>query len=227
MIRVLICDDQVIVCEGLQAILSTARDIEVVGVANDGAEAVEMIPETQPDIVLMDLKMPVMNGIQATRLIRDQHPGVRVLILTTYDADEWVFDAIRESYSRADDLLLGDLRAGRAEPALADFDAAVQGLGQGAALDDGYAMQRRQLADAHGQVVGTLGHDLRGAHHGRVVLQGHGEVRRVGHDHVGLGDRLAQALHGQLARHARAALTDQRIAFHALHLVAHLLACHA
>jgi DNA-binding NarL/FixJ family response regulator len=83
------------VCEGLRAILSTARGIEVVGAANDGAKAIEMIPETEPDIVLMDLKMPVMNGIQATRLIRKQYPQVRVLVLTTYDADEWVFDAIR------------------------------------------------------------------------------------------------------------------------------------
>jgi DNA-binding NarL/FixJ family response regulator len=94
-IRVLICDDQMIVCEGLRAILSTARGIEVVGAANDGARAIELIPETEPDIVLMDLKMPVMNGIQATRLIRKQYPQVRVLVLTTYDADEWVFDAIR------------------------------------------------------------------------------------------------------------------------------------
>jgi DNA-binding NarL/FixJ family response regulator len=95
MIRVLICDDQTIVCEGLQAILSTTQDIEVVGVANDGAQAVDMIPEAQPDVVLMDLKMPVMNGVQATRLIRERHPEVRVLVLTTYDADEWVFDAVR------------------------------------------------------------------------------------------------------------------------------------
>jgi NarL family two-component system response regulator LiaR len=95
MIRVLVCDDQVIVCEGLQAILSTAPEIEVVGVANDGAQAVEMISETRPNVVLMDLKMPVMNGVQATRRIRDQHPEVRVLVLTTYDADEWVFDAVR------------------------------------------------------------------------------------------------------------------------------------
>jgi DNA-binding NarL/FixJ family response regulator len=95
MIRVLICDDQVIVCEGLRAILSTAPDVEVVGVAHDGAQAVDMVPETQPDVVLMDLKMPVMNGIQATRLIRDRYPSARVLVLTTYDADEWLFDAIR------------------------------------------------------------------------------------------------------------------------------------
>jgi DNA-binding NarL/FixJ family response regulator len=94
-IRVLICDDQAIVCEGLQAILGTAHDIKVVGIVNDGAQAVEMVAEAQPDVVLMDLKMPVMNGVQATRLIRERHPEVRVLVLTTYDADEWVFDAVR------------------------------------------------------------------------------------------------------------------------------------
>ena len=95
MIRVLICDDQNIVCEGLRAILSTATDIEVVGVANNGAEALEMIPQKNPDLVLMDLKMPEMNGIQATRLIRERHTAIHVLVLTTYDLDEWVFDAIR------------------------------------------------------------------------------------------------------------------------------------
>lgn len=99
MIRVLICDDQAIVSEGLRVILTAAPGIEVVGVAKDGAEALELISQTRPDIVLMDLKMPGMNGIQATRLIRDQHPEIRVLVLTTYDADEWVFDAIRSGAS--------------------------------------------------------------------------------------------------------------------------------
>jgi NarL family two-component system response regulator LiaR len=95
MIRVLICDDQGIVSEGLRVILGTDPELKVVGVANDGREAVELVPRLKPDVVLMDLKMPVMNGIQATRLIREQYPDVRVLVLTTYDADEWVFDAIR------------------------------------------------------------------------------------------------------------------------------------
>ena len=95
MIRVLICDDQTIVSEGLRAILGTDSEIEVVGVAGDGAEALDLLPQAAPDIILMDLKMPVMNGIQATRLIREQYPDVHVLVLTTYDADEWVFDAIR------------------------------------------------------------------------------------------------------------------------------------
>ncbi len=95
MIRVLICDDQTIVSEGLRVILGTDSEIEVVGIANDGAEALELVPQVEPDIILMDLKMPIMNGIQATRLIREQYPEVYVLVLTTYDADEWVFDAIR------------------------------------------------------------------------------------------------------------------------------------
>ncbi len=99
MIRVLICDDQDIVREGLRAILSTAPNIEVIGVASDGAEAVEAVEKSAPDVVLMDLNMPGVNGIQATRLIREKYSQVRVLALTTYDADEWVFDAIRAGAS--------------------------------------------------------------------------------------------------------------------------------
>ena len=99
MIRVLICDDQHVVCEGLRAILSTAPQIEVVGMARDGAQALEQVAATRPDVVLMDLKMPVMNGVQATREIRARHPDVRVLVLTTYDADQWVLDAIRAGAS--------------------------------------------------------------------------------------------------------------------------------
>jgi DNA-binding NarL/FixJ family response regulator len=98
-IRVLICDDQQVVCEGLRAILSTARGIEVVGLARDGAQALEQVAATRPDVVLMDLKMPVMNGVQATREIRARHPLVRVLVLTTYDAEQWVLDAIRAGAS--------------------------------------------------------------------------------------------------------------------------------
>jgi DNA-binding NarL/FixJ family response regulator len=95
MIRLLICDDQSIVCEGLRAMLSPISHIHVVGVANNGVEAVELTRRFQPDVVLMDLKMPRMNGIQATKAIREQFPQVRVLVLTTYDADDWVINAIR------------------------------------------------------------------------------------------------------------------------------------
>lgn len=95
MIRVLICDDQDVVREGLRTILSTVPGIQVVALAEDGAGAVEQFERHKPDLVLMDLNMPGVNGIQATRQLRDRHPDARVLALTTYDADEWVFDAIR------------------------------------------------------------------------------------------------------------------------------------
>jgi len=95
MIRVMICDDQEVVCEGLRAMLHNAPGIQVMGVAHDGAEALELLEADQPELILMDLKMPIMNGIQATARIRQMYPSVRVLVLTTYDADEWVFDAIR------------------------------------------------------------------------------------------------------------------------------------
>lgn len=99
MIRILICDDQIIVCEGLHTILSSDEDIQVVGIANDGQEAVDCIEETKPDLVLMDLKMPSMNGSTATRLIKEKYPHIYVLVLTTYDDDEWVFDAVRSGAS--------------------------------------------------------------------------------------------------------------------------------
>jgi two-component system, NarL family, response regulator LiaR len=95
MIKLLICDDQYVVREGLKAIFESDTSLQVVGTAADGAEALELIPQLQPDLVLMDLKMPVMNGVQATRHIRQKYPDVKILVLTTYDADEWVFDAIR------------------------------------------------------------------------------------------------------------------------------------
>lgn len=105
MINVLLCDDQEVVCQGLKAILSTADDLQVVGITNNGLEAVEWIADHPVDVVLMDLKMPVMNGIHATKAIKERFPAVKVLVLTTYDADAWLFDAIRNG---ADGYLLKD-----------------------------------------------------------------------------------------------------------------------
>ncbi len=95
MIKVLVCDDQAVVTDGLELILNADPEIEVVGAAHDGAEALQAIPQSRPDLVLMDLKMPGMNGIQATREISQKYPEIKVLVLTTFGDDEWVFDAIR------------------------------------------------------------------------------------------------------------------------------------
>ena len=95
MIRVLICDDQTVVREGLAAILGTDPEIEVAGLASNGREALDLVQEAQPDVVLMDLKMPVMNGVQTTQHLRRAYPEVNVLVLTTYADDQWVLDAVR------------------------------------------------------------------------------------------------------------------------------------
>jgi DNA-binding NarL/FixJ family response regulator len=99
MIKVLICDDQAIIRDGLEMLLKLERDMDVVGLAQDGAEAVALAGTKSPDLVLMDLKMPGMNGVEATRRIRLQHSAMKVLVLTTYDDDEWVIDAIRAGAS--------------------------------------------------------------------------------------------------------------------------------
>jgi DNA-binding NarL/FixJ family response regulator len=92
--RVLICDDQEITRDGLSLLLGLEAGITVVGAAQDGYEAVELALKHRPDLVLMDLKMPGLTGVDATRQIRSQLPHTRVLILTTFDDDAWLFDAI-------------------------------------------------------------------------------------------------------------------------------------
>jgi DNA-binding NarL/FixJ family response regulator len=121
MIRVLIADDQTVVREGLAAILSTDPEIEVVGLAGDGQEVLDLMPGTQPDVVLMDLKMPVLNGVQATQRLRQTYPQVHVLVLTTYVDDDWLFDAIRAG---AAGYLLKDTRRD-------ELLAAIKGTAQG------------------------------------------------------------------------------------------------
>ena len=99
MIRVVVADDQSVVRTALVALVSSGADIEVVGQAADGREAVSLAARHEPDVVLMDIRMPVMDGIEATRRIRDTTPQTAVLVLTTYDADEYVFEAIRAGAS--------------------------------------------------------------------------------------------------------------------------------
>jgi NarL family two-component system response regulator LiaR len=94
-IRILIADDHAIVRKGIRALLSTEPDIEVIGEAGNGAEAVALAQKTSPDVILMDLVMPKVDGIEATRQISEQQPGARILVLTSFAADDKVFPAIK------------------------------------------------------------------------------------------------------------------------------------
>ena len=98
-IRILVVDDHPVVREGFRAMLSTDKSIEVVGEACDGAEAVAMVAEKEPNIVLMDIRMPKMDGIEATRHIKDKNPSTSVIVLTMYDSDAYVIDAVRAGAS--------------------------------------------------------------------------------------------------------------------------------
>ena len=94
-VRVLVVDDQALFREALVTLLGARPEVEVAGEAGDGRQALERTAELQPDVVLMDLHMPVLDGIAATRRLRVEQPGVRVLALTTFDDDEDVFAALR------------------------------------------------------------------------------------------------------------------------------------
>ena len=94
-IRVLLVDDQALFREGLETLLSVHSDIQVVGQASNGQEAVEVAAKVHPDVVLMDVRMPVLDGVRATRLLKEALPQCRVIVLTTFDDDEYIFDALR------------------------------------------------------------------------------------------------------------------------------------
>ena len=98
-IRILIVDDYPVIREGLRTMLSTYQTVEIVGEAADGAEAVAMVAEKKPNVVLMDIRMPNMDGIEATRRIKDKHPSISVIVLTIYDNDAYVIDAVRAGAS--------------------------------------------------------------------------------------------------------------------------------
>ena len=94
MIRVIVVDDEALVRDGLVAIAGAHADIEIVGAASNGAEALELAVREQPDVVLMDLRMPVMDGFAATESLVARHPGVKVLVLTTIESEEAVDAAL-------------------------------------------------------------------------------------------------------------------------------------
>ncbi|MFI6242837.1 response regulator [Micromonospora sp. NPDC050795] len=98
-IRLVLADDQTLVRAGFRGLLDHSDDLEVVGEASNGAQAVEMVAATRPDIVLMDVRMPVLDGVRATAAIVERFPAVRVIVLTTFELDEYVFEALRAGAS--------------------------------------------------------------------------------------------------------------------------------
>lgn len=125
MIRVLLVDDQALLRAGLRMILENAEDIAVVGEADDGAPATALAVETTPDVILMDIRMPEIDGLEATRRIRALLPdGPRILILTTFDLDEYVYSALRAG---ASGFLLKDTLA-------ADLLSAIRVVARGDAI---------------------------------------------------------------------------------------------
>jgi DNA-binding NarL/FixJ family response regulator len=107
-IRVLVVDDQAMIRAGFSALLGAQPGIEIAGDASDGAEAITAVRALRPDVVLMDIRMPVLDGIEATRVIVADEPAPRVLILTTFDLDDYVYEALRAG---ASGFLLKDARA--------------------------------------------------------------------------------------------------------------------
>jgi DNA-binding NarL/FixJ family response regulator len=107
-IRIVVADDQQLVRTGFRMILDAEPDLDVVGEAADGAAAVCLAAQLHPDIILMDIRMPQLDGIEATRLILKRDPAIRVLILTTFDLDEYVYTALEAG---ASGFLLKDVRA--------------------------------------------------------------------------------------------------------------------
>jgi DNA-binding NarL/FixJ family response regulator len=161
MIRVVIVDDQPMIRSALRALVEGEPDIEVVAEAGDGEEAVAVATRHLPDVVVMDVRMPILDGLEATRRIRTELPEVQVIVLTTYDLDDYVFGAIRAGAAGfflkdgdAEDLIRG-IRAVHSGEALmspaslrkliAEFAAAPQPDGAAAAAVAGLTEREREV----------------------------------------------------------------------------------
>ncbi|MEB3885691.1 response regulator transcription factor [Lyngbya sp. CCY1209] len=128
MIRVLLVDDQGIVREGLQSLLEAKPDLQVVGQAENGQIAVELALQLNPDVVLMDVRMPVMDGVAATRSLQEKKPEIKVLVLTTFDDDEYVSQAMQ---SGAKGYLLKDTPSEELAQAIRSVQKGYTQLGPG------------------------------------------------------------------------------------------------
>lgn len=95
MIKIIVADDQQLICDSLKIILNTQKDFEVIDTVQNGKEALESIAKNKPDIILMDVRMPVMDGTVCTKYVKEKYPDVKVIILTTFDDDDFIFSALK------------------------------------------------------------------------------------------------------------------------------------
>lgn len=128
LIRLLLVDDQAIIREGLRNLLNAQADLEVVGEASNGQQALEQAIALSPDVVLMDIRMPVMDGVAATRALTQQRPGAKILILTTFDDDDYVTQAMKQG---AKGYLLKDTPSAEIAAAIRSIHRGYTQLGPG------------------------------------------------------------------------------------------------
>lgn len=95
MIKVLIADDQELIRQSLKIVLGVKEDMEVTGTAADGREVIRCVRQNQPDVILMDIRMPEIDGVQCTKIIKENYPHIKIIVLTTFDDDEYVFSALK------------------------------------------------------------------------------------------------------------------------------------
>lgn len=99
MIKILLVDDQMILAEGIKSVLETCPDFEVLGMASDGTEAIDFVMQNRPDVILMDIRMPNMNGVVATKRIKEIDESIKIIVLTTFDDSDYILSAINNGAS--------------------------------------------------------------------------------------------------------------------------------
>ena len=135
MIHVMIADDQELIRESLGIVLGQNEDMEVTGLAKDGQELLALVEKHVPDVILMDIRMPVIDGVQATRAVKERHPEVKVIVLTTFDDDEYVYGALK--YGASGYLLKG--------VSMQDLAAAIRKVTTGGTVRNGLSSALSKL----------------------------------------------------------------------------------
>ncbi|BCB05215.1 response regulator [Bacillus sp. KH172YL63] len=157
MVNILIVDDQELMRDGLATILDLRSEIDVVGVASNGKEALEKAEELQPDLVLMDIRMPVADGVEGTRLITSAYPDIKVLMLTTFNDSELIFKALEEG---ASGYLLKDMPTDAIVQAIMTVQSGGMVLPKELTADIVREMKRNQSSDPSSTTVPDVLQDL-------------------------------------------------------------------